>query len=145
MIWGYAGGKLVKGRTRHLATDTLGLLLSVVVTEANLGGRAGADLLGEQLVGRFPRLVKLFADSGYSGAELAARLAALGGWDLDTVRGREGQIGFEVQAKRWSVERTFGWLNQYRRLSKDYEELPATSEAVIHIAMIHLMLNRLDN
>ena len=72
-------------------------------------------------------------------------MAALGGWELETVRGREGQVGFEVQAKRWIVERTFGWLNRYRRLSKDYEELPATSEAVIHIAMIHLMLKRLDN
>ena len=61
MIWGFEGGKLVKGRKRHMATDTLGLLLSVVVTEANLGDRAGADLLGAQLVGRLPRLVTLFA------------------------------------------------------------------------------------
>ena len=58
---------------------------------------------------------------------------------------REGQRGFEVQPKRWIVERTFGWLNHYRRLSKEYEELPASSEAMIRIAMIHLMLNRLED
>ena len=84
----------------------------MVVTDANLGDRAGAALLGERLVGRFPRVVTLFADSGDSGPGLAARLAALGGWDLESVRGRVGQQGFEAQAQRWSVERTVGWLNQ---------------------------------
>lgn len=114
------------------------------MTEANLGDREGAKLLGELLVGRYPRLVKLYADQGYSGEELAEWLLEVGGWELEIVRGREGQRGFEVQAKRWIVERTLGWLTRYRRLSKEYEELPATSEAMIYIAMIHLMLNRLD-
>lgn len=145
MIWGYDGGKQVKGRKRHLASDTLGLLLGLVVTEANLGDREGARLLGEQVVGRFPRLVKFFADSNYSGADLAEWLADVGGWELEIVRGRAEQVGFEVQAKRWIIERTLGWLNQYRRLSKDYEELPSTSEAFILVAMTHLMIRRLEN
>jgi putative transposase len=143
VIWGFDGGKLVKGRKRHVGTDTLGMLLGLVVTEANLGDRAGAKLVAAQFVGRFPRLAKLFADQGYGGPDLAAWLAERGGWELEIVRGEDGQRGFVVQAKRWIVERTLGWLNQYRRLSKDYEELPVTSEAMIRIAMIHVMLKRL--
>jgi putative transposase len=117
----------------------------VVVTEANLGDRAGAKLVAAQLLGRYPRLAKFVADQGYTGEELADWLWAVGGWDLEIVQGQQGQRGFAVQPKRWIVERTLGWLNQYRRLSKEYEELPATSEAMIRIAMIHLMLKRLDN
>lgn len=143
VICGYDGGKKVKGRKRHLAVDMLGLLLAIVVTEANLSDRAGARLVSWQLRGRFPRLVRLFADSNYAGPALTGWLWEMGGWVLEIVRGRIDQQGFEVQPKRWIVERTFGWLNRYRRLSKDYEELPTTSETMIRIAMIHLMLNRL--
>lgn len=120
------------------------MLLGLVVTEANLGDRAGAKLVAAQLLGRYPRLAKFFADQGYTGEELADWFWEVGGWDLEIVHGEEGQRGFKVQAKRWIVERTLGWLNQYRRLSKDYEELPSSSEAMLRIAMIHLMLKRLD-
>ncbi len=123
----------------------MGLLLGLAVTEANLGDRQGAKLVAAQFVGRYPRLLKLIADQGYSGPDLADWLAQMGGWEVKVVRGQEGQRGFAVQPKRWIVERTLGWLNQYRRLSKDYEELPATSEAMIRVAMIHLMLKRLHN
>jgi transposase len=144
-MWGFDGGKLVKGRKRHLSTDTLGLLHGLVVTEANLGDREGAKLLVEQLLGRRnPRLVKLLVDQGYDGPDLPAWVLAVSGWILEVVSKRVGQRGFEVQPKRWIVERTFGWLNYSRRLSKDYEELPASSEAMIYIAMIHLMLRRLE-
>lgn len=132
----------MKGRKRHLAVDTLGLLLAVVVTAADVSDRAGARLVAGQLRGTFPRLVTLFADAGYAGAPLAAWLQTFGGWVLEIVRGAVGRTGFEVEPKRWIVERTFGWLNRYRRLSKDYEELPETSEVMILIAMTHLMLQR---
>jgi putative transposase len=144
VIWGFDGGKLVKGRKRHVGTDTLGLVLGLAVTEANLSDKAGAQLVATQFLGRYPRLWKLFADQAYGGPDLATWLGDMGGWELEIVRGREGQRGFAVQPQRWIVERTLGWLNQYRRLSKDYEELPATSEAMIRIAMLHVMLNRLD-
>ena len=122
----------------------MGMLLGLAVTEANLSDKAGAKLVLTQCLGRYPRLEKLFADHGYGGVDLAAWAMDTGGWELEIVRGQAGQIGFAVQPKRWIVERTLGWLNLYRRLSKDYEELPSSSEAMIRIAMIHIMLNRLD-
>ena len=122
--------------------DTLGLLLLVVVTAADLSDRAGARLVAGYLRGRFSRLRTLFADAGYGGAPLTEWMRNFGGWVLEIVRGIKGQDGFVVQPKRWIVERTFGWLNWYRRLSKDYEELPETSEVIILIAMTHLMLQR---
>ena len=113
------------------------------MTAADVGDRAGARLLaGELQRGPFPRLVRLWADRGYSGPELAHYLWRAGRWVLEVVRGQPGQHGFAVIPKRWIVERTFGWLNRYRRLSKDYEELPETSEVMILIAMTHLMLQR---
>jgi putative transposase len=117
-------------------------VLAVVVTAADVGDRDGARLLSGHLRGRFPRLVQLWADRGYSGPELAAYLWQIGHWLLEVVRRPPGQQGFVVIPKRWIVERTFGWLNRYRRLSKDYEELPETSEVMILIAMTHLMLQR---
>ena len=140
---GYDAGKKVKGRKRHIGVDTLGMLLAIVVTGAHVSDAAGARLVSGQLNGRFPRLVRLWADGAYAGAALAAWMLDLGGWVLEVVRGRIDQRGFEVIPKRWIVERTFGWLNRYRRLSKDYEELPQTSEVMVLIAMSHLMLRRL--
>lgn len=110
------------------------------MTAADVGDRDGARRLGGELRGRFPRLVLLWADGGYSGPDLA--LWRIGGWLLKIRRGAVGLTGFHVIPKRWIVERTFGWLNRYRRLSKDYEELPETSEVMILIAMTHLMLQR---
>jgi putative transposase len=140
---GYDAGKKVKGRKRHIGVDTMGLLLAIVVTGAHVSDAAGARLVSGQLRGRFPRLVLLWADGAYAGAALAEWMLAVGGWLLEIVRGRTDQRGFAVIPKRWIVERTFGWLNRYRRLSKDYEELPQTSEVLVLIAMSHLMLRRL--
>lgn len=142
---GFDNGKKVKGRKRHIAVDTLGLLLVVVVTSASISDRAGAQRLAGGLRDHFPRLVTLFADAGYSGSWLAGWLRTVGGWALEIIRGVSGQQGFEVQPKRWIVERTLGWLNRYRRLSKDYEVYPETSEVMLLIAMTHLMLRRLQN
>jgi putative transposase len=139
---GYDGGKRVKGRKRHLAVDTLGLLLVIVVTAANVGDRTGARLVAGGLAGRFARLVTLFADAGYHSQPLTDWLRTLGGWTLEIVRGVTNQEGMRVEPKRWIVERTFGWLNRYRRLSKDYETHPETSEVMILIAMTHLMARR---
>jgi len=139
---GYDGGKRVKGRKRHLAVDTLGLLLVVVVTAANVGDRTGARLVAGGLTHRFARLVTLFADAGYRSQPLTDWLRTLGGWTLEIVRGVTNRAGVRVEPKRWIVERTFGWLNRYRRLSKDYEAHPETSEVMILIAMTHLMARR---
>jgi putative transposase len=123
----------------------LGLLLSVVVTGANVQDRRGARSLLEILGPRFSRLRLIWADQAYSG-ELASWVWTLRPWRrirLVVVKRLEGLAGFHVLPKRWIVERTFAWLGRYRRLSKDYEYLTQTSEAMIRVAMIHLMVRRL--
>ena len=130
------------GRKRHLVVDTLGLLLAVAVHAANVQDRGGAKLVLGKLIGRYPRLWLLWADGGYAGALLVWALV-VGGWVIELVKKPGGAAGFAVLPKRWIVERTFAWLGRCRRLSKDYEALPETSEAWIRIAMIHLMLKRL--
>jgi putative transposase len=132
----------VNGRKRHLVVDTLGLILAVVVHPANIQDRDGAKLVLEKLLGLFPRLKLIWADGGYAG-KLVDWTAQLGQWVLEIVRRNDDLKGFVVLPRRWIVERTFGWLGRYRRLSKDYEELPATSENMILLAMTSLMLRRL--
>jgi putative transposase len=132
----------VTGRKRHIVVDTLGLLLVVVVHAANIQDRDGAKLVLAKLVGRFPRLKLIWADGGYAG-QLVEWVRTLGGWLLEIVKRPPDSHQFQVLPRRWVVERTFAWLGRCRRLSKDYEELPQTSEAWVQIAMIHLMLRRL--
>jgi putative transposase len=123
----------------------MGLLLSVVVTGANVQDRGGALPLLEILGHRFSRLRLIWADQAYTG-DLVAWVWALRSWRhirLEVVKRLEGLTGCHVLPKRWIVERTFGWLNRYRRLSKDDEFLTHTSETVIRVAMIHLMIRRL--
>ena len=119
------------------------MLLAVVVHAANIQDRDGAKLLLGQLRWRFPRLETLFADCGYAG-KLVDWMYRMGGWTLEIVRRGASPRGFQVLPKRWIVERTFAWLNRSRRLSKDYEERTDTQEAFIHLAMIHLMIKRLQ-
>lgn len=139
---GYDAGKKVTGRKRHIVVDTIGLLLAVVVHAASIQDRDGAKPVLAKLKDRFPRLKLIWADGGYAG-QLIAWVWELGGWLLEIVRRSEDSQGFEVLPRRWVVERTLAWLGRSRRLSKDYEALPETSEAWVHIAMIHLMLRRL--
>ena len=139
---GYDAGKQIKGRKRHLALDTQGLLLAVVVHSAGIQDRDGAKLVLALLKERFARLRLLWADGGYSG-KLVDWVRSFAGWVLEIVRCSDDQKGFVVLPRRWVVERTFGWLSRYRRLSKDYEFLPASSEAMIYLAMIHIMVRRL--
>ena len=147
---GYDAGKKVAGRKRHLVVDTLGLLLMVLVTAASVQDRDGAQLVLRALFerikkskySRWCRLKLIWADGGYRG-ELIDWVKHTLGWTLEIVEKLGGQVGFQVLPKRWIVERTFAWLNRQRRLSKDYERLPATSEAFVYVAMIRLMLKRL--
>jgi putative transposase len=122
--------------------DTLGLVLAVVVHAACIQDRDGAKLGLALLTDRFPRLRLIWADGGYAG-QLVDWVAAFAGWVLEIVKRSEDQKGFVVLPRRWVVERTFAWLGRYRRLSKDYEFLPESSEAMIYIAMIHIMVRRL--
>jgi putative transposase len=139
---GYDAGKKVSGRKRHLVVDTLGLLLLVVVHAASLQDRQGARLVCLRAKRRYPRLRLLWADGGYSG-RLVPWMHRLCGWVLRIVKRSDDATGFVILPKRWIVERTFAWLGRNRRLSKDYEALPETSEALIYVAMIHLMVRRL--
>lgn len=142
---GYDAGKKVSGRKRHLLVDTLGLVLQVLVTSAAVQDRDGAKTLFQAFVARIDgwcRLQVFWADGGYRG-ELVDWLKVTFGWLLEIVSKVEGQVGFQVLPKRWIVERTFAWLTRQRRLSKDYERLPATSEAFIYVAMIRLLVSRL--
>ena len=142
---GYDAGKKVCGRKRHIVVDTLGLILAVVVHAADVQDRDGAKLVLKKLRSIYPRLKKIWADGGYAGS-LAQWLRGLRSRSkilLEIVKRSDAQKGFKVLPHRWIVERTFAWLGRYRRLSKDYEFLPETSEAFIKIAMIDLMLRRL--
>lgn len=140
---GYDAGKKVAGRKRHMLVDTLGLLLAILVTAANVQDRDGARMLFQRIQhDSWRRMKKVWADGGYTG-ELIGWLEDLLGWTLEIVNKLAGQVGFQVLPRRWVVERTWAWLNRNRRLSKDYERLPATSESFIYIAMIRIMLKRL--
>jgi putative transposase len=122
--------------------DTIGLVLAVVVHEASIQDRDGAKLVLERLKGRYARLSLIWADGGYAG-KLIDWVREFASWTLEIVKRNDDLKGFHVLPRRWVVERTFGWLGRYRRMSKDYEQLPENSEAMIHIAMINLMSRRL--
>ncbi len=133
----------MSGRKRHLLVDTLGLLLAVVVHAASVQDRDGAKLVLAKARARCPRLQRLWADGSYAG-QLIDWVREKCGWVLEIVKRPAEARGFQVLPRRWVVERTFAWLGRYRRLSKDYEATTASSEAWITIAMIHLMLRRLE-
>ncbi len=141
---GYDAGKQVKGRKRHALVDTLGLLIRVLVTPADTTDRDGLmGVLSAYFASGVKRLKKLWVDGSYRGEVLKGWVAALKQShkiDLEVVE-KQGP-GFAVLPRRWVVERTFAWLFNYRRHAKDYEGVPRNSEALIHIAMIHLLLKR---
>ena len=148
---GYDGGKRLKGRKRHLLVDTLGLVLLACVHSAGIHDRLGGQrLVATVPAATLPRLELLWADAAYTGT-FTRWLSAERGWKVEVPRHRDRQAWrygleerppkghFQVLPRRWVVERTFAWLNQCRRLSKDYERLPATSENLIYTAMSRLM------
>ena len=139
---GYDANKKINGRKRHILVDTMGLLLAVVVHAANIQDRDGAKLLFTKAKGYFPRSKLIWADGAYAG-QLIQWVATTCLWGLEIVKRCDKAVGFHVLPRRWVVERSFGWLGRYRRLSKDYEYLTETSETMIQISMIQLMLRRL--
>lgn len=139
---GYDAGKKVAGRKRHIAVDTLGLLLLVQVHRADIQDRDGACDLLQKLSELMTRLKHVWADGGYAGFLVTwVRLAYH--WTLEIVKRSDDTKGFVVLPRRWVVERTFAWLCRNRRLSKDYEKLPSSSETVIYLASIRLLVRRL--
>jgi putative transposase len=142
---GFDAGKNITGRKRHTLVDTLGWLMKIVVTAGNVQDRDGAKLLLEKLAKQedtIKRLKLIWVDGSYRGA-LVAWVEEHFGWRLEVVEKPKEQIGFKVLPRRWVVERTFAWLVRQRRLARDYERLPETSESFIYAAMIRLMVRRL--
>lgn len=139
---GFDGAKRIKGRKRHILTDTLGLLLAVLVHPAGIHDSQRAPHLLSRMNGKEGRLKVIFADEGYRGTP-AGLVWRVFGWQWHVVEREPGQRGFVVLKKRWVVERTFAWLGGYRRLGKDYERLCSTSEVMVELAMARLMLNRI--
>jgi transposase len=139
---GYDAGKKTKGRKRHIATDTLGLLLAVVVTAAHIQDRDGAHRLLAALRARFSTVSHIWVDGGYAGRLVtwAHKVLSL---TLEVVKRTDKTSGFLVLPRRWVVERTFGWITKHRRCVRDYETLPEHHEAMIYIAMIMTMTRRL--
>ena len=143
---GFDSAKHVKGRKRHMTVDTLGLVLRVLVTAANVAEREGGKQVLQkvsQMGGAVSRLYLIWVDGGYSGRPFLIWVMETFRWVVQVVVRPEPTQGFVLLKKRWVVERTFGWLNWYRRLSKDYECLPESSEAMVYISMIRLMVRRL--
>ena len=145
-VRGYDAGKKIVGRKRHLLVDTDGLILKVRVHAASVQDRDGATLVLDQIDEPLSKLELIWADAGYAGPKLqdwmAARFAARP-LRLEIVRRSDTQKGFAVLPRRWVVERTFGWLNNFRRLSKDYEFRTDSSEAFIFLAASLLLIVRL--
>lgn len=143
---GYDAGKKIKGRKRFGAVDTLGLSLRVVVTAASVGEREGGKLVLKQVkaMGQsVSRLHTIWVDGGFDGAPFMQWVMDMCRWIVEVVLRPQQTKGFVLLKKRWVVERTFGWLMGCRRLVRDYELLPETSETFIYLAMIRVMLRRL--
>ena len=141
---GYDAAKRIKGRKRHLLVDTLGLLLGVLVTPADIPEREGAQSLLERVLGWLPWLRLIWVDGGYSGDNFANWVRTLKPkLKVEVVKRSDVQKGFAVLPRRWVVERTFGWLMRQRRLVRDYETTESSAEALIYIAMIRIQLRRL--
>lgn len=143
---GYDGGKKITGRKRHVFVDVLGLLVAVVVTSAAVDDAAAAPRVLAQInPADFPRLLKIWADSKYHNHKLEAWITAYcSRWTLEVVSRPPGTHGFTLLPKRWVVERTHAWQGRYRRNSKDYERRTDSSESMIRVSQIQIMLHRLS-
>jgi transposase len=139
---GYHGGKKITGRGRHLAVDTQGWLLALVVTAASVSDKAGLKLLVIKLFNAVGTLKIMWADSGYDGSPIAAFVKAAAAITLEVVK-RTSPHSFQVVRRRWVIERTFGWLMRYRRLVRDYERRTDHAEAMIYWATVLIMTRRL--
>ena len=140
---GYAAEKMVKGRKRHILTDTAGLLVAAIVHAADIQDRDGAPRLLKVLRSAFPWLRHVFADGAYAGGKLQNALAKLGKWTIEIVKRSDAARGFVVLPRRWVVERTLAWLNRNRRLAKDFEASIESATTWLYIASVKLMSRRL--
>jgi len=142
---GRDNAKNVDGRKRHIVVDSLGLLLALLVTGADVDDAAAAAELFTRLDGQpMSKVGRMFADNKYHNNALYAWVAENADWELEIVRRPKEAEGWVLLPIRWTVERTFAWLGKCRRLSKDREKSVRSSEAFIRLAMIHMMLNRLE-
>jgi putative transposase len=144
-VHGYDGAKKIKGRKRHIVVDTLGLLLAVVVTAGNVDDAVGAqEVMGKMTQAAYPRLQTIFADHKYHNHALYAWLQEERGgqWHLNISSRPPGTEGFKPLKIRWVVERTFAWLGRYRRHSKDYEKRTDSSEGMLLLSSIGILLNK---
>lgn len=142
-VCGYDAGKKTKGRKRHILTDTIGLMLVLIIQSAGVQDRDGAPEVLRFARFRFPWLRHVFADGGYGGQKLRDMLKGCGDWNIEIIRRSDSAEGFEVLPRRWVVERTFAWLARSRRLAKDWERSIESSAAWGYISSIKLMTRRL--
>lgn len=146
-MYGFDGGKKVKGRKRQLLVDSLGLVMKVIVAEASGSERVLAAYALMELKLENPsvleKVVLLWVDAGYCGDKFALAIWLMMQAKVEVIK--RSDKDFQVLPKRWIVERTFGWFNSYHRLSKDYEKLPEMSEAAIYAVMTRIMLRRLTS
>jgi len=140
---GFDAGKKIKGRKRHILTDTNGLLVAAIIHGADIQDRDGAVPLLASIRGAFPWLRHVFADGGYAGPKLKRALARLGRWTIDIVKRSDTTKGFKLLARRWVVERTLAWLSRNRRLAKDFEASIASARAWLFIASVRIIAQRL--
>ncbi|WP_226019834.1 IS5 family transposase [Novosphingobium sp. FKTRR1] len=141
-VSGFDAGKKVKGRKRHILTDTCGFLIFILVHAADIQDRDGAVDVLAAVRTRFPWLRHVFADGGYAGDKLRSALVGMGKWTIDIIKRSDKAKGFEVLPRRWVVERTFAWLGRCRRLAKDWERSIASSTAWALIASIRMLTRR---
>ena len=140
---GYAAEKMIKGRKRHILTDTIGLPVGMIVHPANVQDRDGAPLLLESIRSAFPWLRHVFADAAYAGDKLRSALAEMGTWTIEIIKRSDTARGFVLLPRRWVVERTIAWLNRNRRLAKDVEASIESAVTWLYIASVKLMSRRL--
>jgi transposase len=140
---GYAAEKMIKGRKRHILTDTIGLPVGMIVHPGNVQDRDGAPDLLANVRSLYPWLRHVFADGGYAGDKLKGALEGAGDWTIEIVKRSDLAKGFVLLPRRWVVERTFAWLNRNRRLAKDVESTIESAVTWLFIASVKLMTRRL--
>ncbi len=142
-VSGYDAGKKIKGRKRHIITDTIGLLIGFVIHSADIQDRDGAPYVLQSIRHTHPWLRHVFADGAFAGPKLRGALEKIGCWTIEIVKRSETAKGFEIIPRRWVVERTFAWLGRCRRLAKDWEKSILSAESWLLIAHIRMVTRRL--
>jgi putative transposase len=140
---GFDAGKKIKGRKRHIITDTIGHLVGAIVHHAGIQDRDGAPDVLKSVKSLYPWLRHVFADGGYAGPKLNGRLAKIGKWTIQIVKRSDTASGFELLPRRWVVERTFAWLGRCRRLAKDFEATVTSATAWLFLAHIRLLTRKI--